>query len=388
MDLSGGEAEPKMYLLWRFPFVLLCSCQCGLVIILNTNADFVCHSKHLPTKQMARHRQPKTQHAKMGGSVPAKKAVTVEHQPVLRIAPTLAVCLIVVGVLYLELLSPSQPSSSPGLTFGPPAGFVINRSAVPLWQWQPNLPFAERAAAFARPAVLRNAAPDLWRARRLWNPKYLASQIGKVSGVYENTNRWFGPYFDQRKPLTRLSQRVNPYKTNLTMSGARLIERIANASSASEFIYYSGSVDGLGQWAVEDIQPLDELISLNPAISSVNAWLGPPNVIAHCHYDGYHNFYVQLFGRKRFWLAPPSTWPLLRPAPFLHPCHAQCMVNLSESKGTAAPLSHTAQLLEVELEPGDLLYIPPLWFHHVQSLDVRCVGIVTGDGLVTLALST
>ena len=36
--------------------------------------------------------------------------------------------------------------------------------------------------------------------------------------------------------------------------------------------------------------------------------VGQQGVSAHAHYDGYHNFYVQLVGRKRFVVFPPEAW--------------------------------------------------------------------------------
>ena len=42
---------------------------------------------------------------------------------------------------------------------------------------------------------------------------------------------------------------------------------------------------------------------------------------------------AQLSGSKRFLLAPPSAWPLVRVFPFLHPSHAQCQRDLDALDG-------------------------------------------------------
>lgn len=52
------------------------------------------------------------------------------------------------------------------------------------------------------------------------------------------------------------------------------------------------------------------------------------SVVTPCHYDGYHNFFVQVYGQKTFLLAPPSSWQQLQPFPFLHPSHGQCQRTL------------------------------------------------------------
>lgn len=77
----------------------------------------------------------------------------------------------------------------------------------------------------------------------------------------------------------------------------------------------------------------------------------------------YHNFYAQIKGRKRFTVLSPTDSMLVRPYPFLHPCHAQCQTNLSDP--AIGPIAAST----VVLEPGDLLYLPPLYFHHVVSLE-------------------
>jgi hypothetical protein len=127
-----------------------------------------------------------------------------------------------------------------------------------------------------------------------------------------------------------------------------------------------------------EVAPLGELLRLNPERSSLNLWAGQAGVVAPCHYDGHHNFYAQLWGKKRFLLWPPSAWPLLRPFPLLHPSHAQCQTNVSAALhgggggggGAGATVAAAAvdAAWRVELSPGELLYIPPLWFHETEAL--------------------
>ena len=234
----------------------------------------------------------------------------------------------------------------------------------------PRSRFARDCAAGGVPVVVRNSVVGSWTARKKWTPDYLESKMGALSGVYENENRWFGPYFDFQKPLGDFATRINRYRTDLELSAKEFFERIQNPTEG-RFLYFTGDVDSLGEWAMGEIQPLKELLLLNPKRSSVNVWMGQPHVIAHCHYDGYHNFYAQLYGTKKFTLFKPTNWPGLYPYPFLHPSHAQAQVNLSDFEDVDRfPLVQKAQAVEVVLEPGDLLYMPPLWFHHVESLDV------------------
>ena len=248
----------------------------------------------------------------------------------------------------------------------------------------PDADFAEECRAGRLPIVLRNSVVEKWRARHHWMPKYLQSRIPRMNGVYQNDNRWFGPYYDSSKPLAHLSTRTNNYATNVSMSTKKFFKKLKQPLEG-EFLYFTGDIDQLGEWAMEDIQPLSELLVLNPRRSSVNVWMGQPHVIAHCHYDDYHNFYAQLHGTKKFTLFSPENWPGLYPYPFLHPSHTQAQVNLSNIRDIDSfPLAGEVKGLEVILRPGDLLYMPPLWFHLVESMDTSISVNVWTDSVQTL----
>lgn len=233
----------------------------------------------------------------------------------------------------------------------------------------PDASFARSCAQRGVPVVLRNSVVQKWPAKK-WSPSYLQSKLSSLSGIYENDNHWFGPYFDTTKPLLDHAVRKNPYQTDLKLSVDEFFQRLVKPQH-SRYLYFTGGIEQLGDWAYREIQPISELLLLNPRRSSVNAWIGQPNVIAHCHYDGYHNFYAQLYGRKKFTLFRPTNWPGLYPYPFLHPSHAQTQVNSSDQEDVKRfELFKMVEAVEVSLEAGDLLYMPPLWFHEVESLSL------------------
>ena len=231
--------------------------------------------------------------------------------------------------------------------------------------------FAAALSDGGTPVVLKNTVVQQWEALGKWTPEYLAERIGELRGVYSNDNRWFGPYYDDSKPMAKYCPRINTYKMDLVLPGYEFAKLLFKPDHGKH-VYFTGDIDSLGLWAFDEVQPIGELLSLNPKHSSVNVWIGQPNVIAHCHYDGYHNFYAQLYGRKKFKLYPPTTWPGLYPYPFLHPSHAQAQVNLSHAASRRRFRGvERVWWKEAVVEPGDLLYIPPLWFHEVEAIDVR-----------------
>lgn len=121
------------------------------------------------------------------------------------------------------------------------------------------------------------------------------------------------------------------------------------------------------------MQPFNELITLKPEKSSVNVWIGQRGVRAHCHFDGFHNFYAQLVGTKKFIVYPPRAWNTTYVYPFLHPHHGQAQVRRdaidAQLYRNAAGEGLASLAIELVLQPGELLYLPPLWFHETEALE-------------------
>jgi hypothetical protein len=131
----------------------------------------------------------------------------------------------------------------------------------------------------------------------------------------------------------------------------------------------------------------------------VYLWLGGGGITTQCHYDLSHNFYVQLRGRKAFVLAAPGAARALQLFPRSHPGRQKSqipweqdyaaaastdrsdtagagMAPVNDGGGNRSGLSRSAYWASrgvdgarmVVLEPGDVLYLPPTFFHHVTAL--------------------
>ncbi|MBV8124003.1 MAG: cupin-like domain-containing protein [Paucibacter sp.] len=101
-------------------------------------------------------------------------------------------------------------------------------------------------------------------------------------------------------------------------------------------------------------------------------WIGNRAAVP-AHFDGAHNIACVTAGRRRFTLLPPQCAPqLYLGPPDYAPTVAPMSVvpNLQQADPARFPL--VAEALEhavvAELEPGDAIYIPPLWFHQVEAL--------------------
>lgn len=107
---------------------------------------------------------------------------------------------------------------------------------------------------------------------------------------------------------------------------------------------------------------------INPLVS---IWLGNQTCIA-AHFDVPDNIACVAAGRRRFTLFPPHQLENLYVGPLDHAPAGQAIstVNVRKPDFDKHPKFQTAleHAQVVMLEPGDAIYIPSMWWHHVEGL--------------------
>jgi len=102
-------------------------------------------------------------------------------------------------------------------------------------------------------------------------------------------------------------------------------------------------------------------------------WLGN-EVVTPAHFDESHNLACVVSGRRRFTLLPPEQARnlYLGPIDFAPTPTPISLVSFrAPDFGRFPRFQEALAAAEVaELEPGDALYIPTLWWHHVESIGV------------------
>lgn len=101
-------------------------------------------------------------------------------------------------------------------------------------------------------------------------------------------------------------------------------------------------------------------------------WIGN-RVTTPVHFDAYHNIACVVCGTRRFTLLPPEQLPNLYigPLDFAPTGAAIGMARLDRPDDPRYPRLQLALAAAqmAELHPGDAIYIPPMWWHHVESLE-------------------
>ena len=144
-----------------------------------------------------------------------------------------------------------------------------------------------------------------------------------------------------------------------------LLAHLQDAEPPAVFVESASLLDCLPDFAESN-----RLYLLDASIAP-RIWIGNA-VTVQTHYDFNHNIACVVAGRRRVTLFPPEELPNLYPAPpdITLAGVPVSMVPLDNPDLERFPRFERAlkSAQTAELEPGDALYIPFGWWHHVESL--------------------
>jgi len=105
---------------------------------------------------------------------------------------------------------------------------------------------------------------------------------------------------------------------------------------------------------------------------------------SHMHAGGSGNFFCMIQGKKHWMLIDPKYSPLLKGRVSASGIHAQTLFDMPD-----LDLAETPQMLkclpryEVTLEPGDVLWNAPWWWHRIQNEKEASIGLAIRRNKVT-----
>ena len=200
--------------------------------------------------------------------------------------------------------------------------------------------------------VIISGLIDDWPALNVWDADYLERKVGRETEVEVQKGRSTRRDYETAK--LDLKRRV-PFGevTDLLRSGVATNDMYVTANNGSE---NRAAFDPL--WG--DFGPIPGYTAEEPGNDGY-LWIGPKGTVTPFHHDLTNNLLVQVRGRKSAHLVPP--WEEARMKQFGRFFSGWTLEDMQKA-GKDAPC-----LLEVEMTPGDMLFIPVGWWHHVVSLD-------------------
>lgn len=103
-------------------------------------------------------------------------------------------------------------------------------------------------------------------------------------------------------------------------------------------------------------------------------FIGGPGTSTPMHCAGANNFFIQVAGRKRWRLWSPNTLLFMDPPAARLP-YFYSAANPDLPDAARYPLFPLVDEYEVTLEPGDVMWIPPYWWHYVENLSQVTIGV-------------
>jgi hypothetical protein len=147
--------------------------------------------------------------------------------------------------------------------------------------------------------------------------------------------------------------------------------RTALRDPDSDVLYARGGANSVRTWREfsQAIRPLDFLSGMTP--NGEGIWLGNGRHVTYLHQDAHFNFFTMVAGIKRVLLYPLEAIADLYPTPF----YGGIAGTTSSYVRPSAPdlqkfprFTNAAKHSWVaHIEDGDLLCLPPCWWHHVEA---------------------
>jgi hypothetical protein len=201
------------------------------------------------------------------------------------------------------------------------------------------------------PFLIKRAVPN-WTATRTWS------------------HGWFKQHYgDRRVWVERGDDFLHFDIENITIR--EFVGRTVEQNPPEQLYLTEGHVFALFPELTDHID-LDRPDLFNQVLMSPpKIYMGPAGSFSSIHYDHAPNLTAQVYGRKRWVFYTPDQTDLLYPYPRHHFLSHFSKINTLEKlvDFDSFPLFKRAEQREAIVEPGDIIYVPVGWWHHVTSLD-------------------
>jgi lysine-specific demethylase 8 len=221
-----------------------------------------------------------------------------------------------------------------------------------------RIPFAPGATKLSEePYVIEQGMVE-WGAWGKWSFPY----IKQVAGDYRVKMTLGNSEKDQTKLIkTTIGDFIDQY----------CLGDGANLGGSRDEVPYLQELNLLAEFP--DLNADLELPSLYPqwCLTRTFSWMGTTGSMTGLHNDSLHNFHVQCCGRKRFLFIPTDKLPKSLISSKYDSGTYLALIDLLSEEYASSPFFEQleAEIYEVVLEPGEILYIPRWWWHQVISIE-------------------
>jgi hypothetical protein len=211
--------------------------------------------------------------------------------------------------------------------------------------------FRRRYMARPSPVILTGGIDD-WPARSKWSPEYFRA-------TYGDRKLWVIPTRDGKATFSA--------KAGVPYQSIRFADYIDGLVEAPPRFYMVFRVEEQLPELLGDIRL--PVYCRAARWHRSRFWFAPPDVGGVLHRDLPQNLYAQVSGRKKWTLFDRrQSWRM-----YSHPLHSG-VPNYSRADPEKPdyerfPRLRGARMHSAILEPGELLYIPSLWWHQARSID-------------------
>jgi len=195
---------------------------------------------------------------------------------------------------------------------------------------------------------------DHWPAMAKWSLDYLRDHYGNER-VEVTASRDGDPRYE-----------INLEQHRRSMLFAEFIARIEAGTGNDVYLVANNRFfEKPGMSALlDDLGDLPGYIKRDDRAAQTYLWLGPSGTVTPLHHDVMNVLFCQIRGRKRVLLIPPDETPWL-----YNEVAVYSEVVLERADLRRFPLFGHVAPVEVIVNPGEILFIPVGWWHHVRSLD-------------------
>lgn len=216
-------------------------------------------------------------------------------------------------------------------------------------------------------------------AEEKWTLDYLEKNLGKSNHtVFVSRNHKF-KYFDEKKIYNKNNLKgveFTPPTKRVDMKITDFMKKLREWKRGDERLYLQQPLNStVGSTIVEDYLKFDWHFVAEKKnkyhwgeLTSNVLFISMEGNATPCHYDEQQNLFAQILGYKRCILFAPDQFECLYPHPVYHPHDRQSMVDFERPDYTKYPKFKNLKGCETVVGPGDVLYIPIYWWHHVESL--------------------